>query len=97
MTNPAQNQTFHRLTIAAMIGSLENLDRILIKGAAHARATKIEPDALLNARLYPDMFNLIQQLQYALYLPMDFARHFTDEPAPHVAMKKQPSMMCMPA
>ena len=88
MTNPAQNQTFHRLTIAAMIGSLENLDRILIKGAAHARATKIEPDALLNARLYPDMFNLIQQLQYALYLPMDFARHFTDEPAPHVGYEE---------
>ena len=38
MTKAAQNETFHRLTIAAMIGSLENLDRILVKAEAHARA-----------------------------------------------------------
>ncbi len=50
--------------------------------------SKIEPDVLLSARLYPDMFSLIQQLQYALYLPMDFARHFTDEPAPHVGYEE---------
>lgn len=88
MANAAQNETFHRLTIAAMIGALENLGRILAKAEAHARAGKIEPDVLLNARLYPDMFSLIQQLQYALYLPMDFARHFTDEPAPHVGYEE---------
>ena len=88
MTKAAQNETFHRLTIAAMIGSLENLEKILVKAEAHARASKIEPDVLLGARLYPDMFSLIQQLQYALYLPMDFARHFTDEPAPHVGYEE---------
>jgi hypothetical protein len=88
MTKAAQNETFHRLTIAAMIGSLENLDKMLVKAEAHARESKIEPEVLLNARLYPDMFNLIQQLQYALYLPMDFARHFTDEPAPHVGYEE---------
>ena len=88
MAKASQNETFHRLTIAAMIGSLENLDRILVKAEAHARASKIEPEVLLNARLYPDMFSLIQQLQYALYLPMDFARHFTDEPAPHVGYEE---------
>jgi hypothetical protein len=88
MTKAAQNETFHRLTIAAMIGSLENLDGILVKAEAHGRASKIKPDMLLAARLYPDMFSLIQQLQYALYLPIDFARHFTDEPAPHVGYEE---------
>ncbi len=88
MAKSAQDGTFHRLTIAAMIGSLENLDRILSKAEAHARSRKIEPEVFLSARLYPDMFNLIQQLQYALYLPMDFARHFTDEPAPHVGYEE---------
>ena len=88
MTKAAQNETFHRLTIAAMSASLENLDKILVKAEAHSRTNKIEPDILLNARLYPDMFSLIQQLQYALYLPMDFARHFTDEPAPHVGYEE---------
>jgi hypothetical protein len=88
MSKAAPNETFHRLTIAAMIGSLENLDRILVKAEAHASKNKIEPSVLLAARLYPDMFSLIQQLQYALYLPMDFARHFADEPAPHVGYEE---------
>lgn len=88
MTKAAQNETFHRLTIAAMIGSLENLDKILAKAEAHARASKIEPEVLLGARLYPDMFSLIQQLQYALYLPMDFAQHFSDVPAPRVGYEE---------
>jgi hypothetical protein len=88
MSKAAPNETFHRLTIAAMISSLENLDRILVKAEAHASKNKIEPGVLLAARLYPDMFSLIQQLQYALYLPMDFAQHFTDEPAPHVGYEE---------
>ena len=65
MTKAAQNETFHRLTIAAMIGSLENLDRILVKAETHARENKIEPGVLLGARLYPDMFNLKKQIQEA--------------------------------
>ena len=36
MTKAAQAETFHRLTIAAMIGSLENLDRMLVKAQSHA-------------------------------------------------------------
>lgn len=84
MAKAAQNETFHRLTIAAMIGSLENLGPILTKSEAHAKASEIELEALLSARLHPDMFTLIQQLQYALYLPMDFAQHFADSPPPHV-------------
>ena len=88
MTKVAQNESFHNLTIAAMSASLENLDKILVKAEAHARKNKIEPDVLLAARLYPDMFSLIQQLQYALYLPMDFAQHFTDVPAPRVGYEE---------
>jgi hypothetical protein len=30
------------------------------------------------------MFSLIQQLQYALFLPADFAQHFAAEPPPKV-------------
>ena len=88
MTKVAQNESFHNLTIVAMSASLENLDKILVKAEAHARKNKIEPDVLLAARLYPDMFSLIQQLQYALYLPMDFAQHFTDVPAPRVGYEE---------
>jgi len=37
---------------------------------AHAAANSIEPDALLQARLYPNMFPLVKQVQIAA----DFAR-----------------------
>lgn len=49
---------------------LNSLKDILNKAEAHAAAKKIEPDALLQARLYPDMFPLVRQVQIA----SDFAK-----------------------
>jgi hypothetical protein len=49
---------------------LTALGDVLNKAEAHATARKIEPDALLQARLYPDMFPLIRQVQIAV----DFAK-----------------------
>lgn len=49
---------------------LTALGEVLNKAEAHATARKIEPDALLQARLYPDMFPLIRQVQIAV----DFAK-----------------------
>jgi hypothetical protein len=46
------------------------LKAILAQADAYAAAKSIEPDALLLARLYPDMFPLIKQVQVAT----DFAR-----------------------
>ncbi len=46
------------------------LKAILIQAEAHAVAKSIEPDALLQARLYPDMFPLLKQVQIAA----DFSR-----------------------
>jgi hypothetical protein len=34
------------------------------------------------------MFSLIQQLQYALFIPMDFAQHFHDAPPPKVGYEE---------
>lgn len=50
-----------------MLGSLGDL---LAKAQAHAAEKKIEPPALLQARLFPDMFALTRQVQIAC----DFAR-----------------------
>jgi hypothetical protein len=44
---------------------LQSLDAILSQAEAHARDKKIEPAALLQARLYPDMFPLVRQVQIA--------------------------------
>ena len=49
---------------------LTALKAILAQADAHAAAKSIEPDALLQARLYPDMFPLIKQVQIAA----DFSR-----------------------
>lgn len=50
-----------------MLGSLHT---ILGKAAAHADEKKLEPAALLQARLFPDMFALTRQVQIAC----EFAR-----------------------
>jgi uncharacterized protein len=49
---------------------LRALKAILAQADAHAAAKSIEPDALLQARLYPDMFPLLKQVQVAA----DFSR-----------------------
>jgi hypothetical protein len=45
--------------------ALTNLTAILQKGEAFAESRKIEPSVLLNARLAPDMYPLIKQVQIA--------------------------------
>ena len=47
------------------IRMMNNLAAILEKAAAHAEAKKIDPTVLVNARLYPDMFPLLRQVQIA--------------------------------
>ncbi|HET7798385.1 MAG TPA: DUF1993 domain-containing protein [Nevskia sp.] len=49
---------------------LGGLDSVLGKAQASAEARKFEPSALIQARLYPDMFPLSKQVQIAC----DFAR-----------------------
>jgi hypothetical protein len=49
---------------------LGSLAAILAKAENHADARKIDPDALLQARLFPDMFPLLRQVQLAT----DFAK-----------------------
>jgi len=49
---------------------LNALNEVLAKAEAHATAKSIEPSALLQARLFPDMFPLFRQVQIAA----DFAK-----------------------
>lgn len=50
-----------------MLGGLQT---VLSKAQAHASEKKIDPNALLQARLFPDMFPLLRQVQVAT----DFAK-----------------------
>lgn len=49
---------------------LTALQAILVKAEAHVAEKKIEPSAFLQARLFPDMFPLLKQVQIAA----DFAK-----------------------
>ena len=44
---------------------LSNLSAILTKASAYADARKIDHSVLLNARLFPDMYSLVKQVQIA--------------------------------
>ncbi|MGH8547802.1 MAG: DUF1993 domain-containing protein [Methylococcales bacterium] len=55
----------YKASVPVFIRMLKNLAAILAKGATYTEAKKIEPTVLINSRLYPDMFPLVQQIQIA--------------------------------
>ncbi len=58
------------VTVPVLAHGLKALAAILRKAEAHCEARKIKPEALLNFRLFPDMFPLTAQVQLA----SDFAK-----------------------
>lgn len=62
--------TLSQVSAKVFLQGLNGLATVLDKAEAHAAERKIDPDALLQARLFPDMFNLIRQVQIAC----DFAK-----------------------
>lgn len=57
--------SMYQASAPRFVNMLKNLNRILEKAEAHAEAKKIGPSVLPNARLFPDMFPLIRQVQIA--------------------------------
>jgi uncharacterized protein len=57
--------SMYAASIPALKRGLNALAATLAKAEEHARSKKIEPAVLLGARLYPDMFPLIKQVQIA--------------------------------
>ena len=55
--------TAHQISVVPFKAGLKSLDAILDKAKAWAETKKIDPNALLQARLAPDMFNLARQVQ----------------------------------
>lgn len=51
--------------VPVAIHTLQSLSAILGKAVAHCEARKIDPQALLSARLFPDMLPLTRQVQIA--------------------------------
>lgn len=53
------------ISVPAFNRTLKGMKGVLEKAEAHATAKKLDPNALLLARLYPDMFHTIRQVQTA--------------------------------
>ena len=62
--------SMHAASVPVFQQMLGSLDQLLEKAEAHAIERKIDPAALLQARLFPDMFPLLRQVQIAC----DFAK-----------------------
>ena len=60
----------YQASVPVFIQGLTGLGGVIDKAAAHAAERKIDPAALLQARLYPDMFPFARQVQIAT----DFAK-----------------------
>lgn len=55
--------SMYHASVPVFIRMLGNLNNVLDKAAAHAAEKKIEPEVLLNMRLFPDMFPMVRQVQ----------------------------------
>jgi hypothetical protein len=62
--------SLYQVSVPVFLQGLRGLSGVLEKAAAHVEAKSLDPAALLQARLYPDMFPLIRQVQLA----SDFAK-----------------------
>ena len=62
--------SMHAASVPVFTQMLGSLSALLHKAESHAEQRKIDADALLQARLFPDMFPLRRQVQIAC----DFAR-----------------------
>lgn len=65
--------SMHAASVPVFKQMLGSLGEILARAEAHATERKIEPAALLQSRLYPDMLPLTRQVQIAC----DFAKGVT--------------------
>lgn len=59
------SHSMYNASIPVLKQMLGSLSAILHKALVHAEQRKIKPEVLLNARLFPDMFPLIKQVQIA--------------------------------
>lgn len=68
--------------ITQLAKMLTNLDRWLEKATAHAQARAFEVDVLAQARLAPDQFELVRQVQSACDAAKYAAAYLAGQPAP---------------
>jgi hypothetical protein len=81
--------SFYAASVPLYMQMLGSLRDILNKAEAHATAKKIEPNALLQSRLYPDMFSLLRQVQAACDFARSAAARLSNQDIPKVEDNQQ--------
>ena len=76
------NASYYQLVVEGNICILKNLLHLLDKAVEHAIANKIEERALLDARLFPDMWPLIRQIRMVCDSTRNTASMLTGKDAP---------------
>jgi hypothetical protein len=76
--------SMYKLSVPIFTQMLTALSNVLDKSAAHAAEKKIDLAFLANMRLYPDMFNLIRQVQQATSHAVRMAAALANVPAPEI-------------
>lgn len=77
--------SMYQASVPVFTRMLNNLAAILEKAAAHCEAKKIDPAALVNFRLYPDMFAFGKQIQVACDHAKNAAARLTATEPPEFA------------
>jgi uncharacterized protein len=72
----------HHEAIEQFVKMLQNLERWLDKAEAHAKAKSFEVDVLAGARLAPDQYDLVRQVQAACDQAKYAAAYLAGKPAP---------------
>jgi hypothetical protein len=57
--------SFYDATVPVFLQTLGALTGLLTKAEAHCKTKNIQPEVILNARLFPDMLSLSRQIQLA--------------------------------
>lgn len=79
----------YQATVPVFIRMLNNLAGILDKAAEHCATRKIDPAALIHARLYPDMFDFARQVQVACDHARNGAARLAGTEAPELEKTEQ--------
>ena len=81
--------TMHAASVPVFQQMLGALDGILEKAEAHAVERKIDPNALLQSRLFPDMFTFTRQVQVACDFAKGVSARLADVDVPSHADNEQ--------
>lgn len=80
--------SMYTMSVEAFVPTLRGLTKILDKAGQHAAAKKIDPAVLVQARLAPDMYPLVKQVQIACDFAKNSAGRLAGQEPPRIEDKE---------